>query len=193
MFANFAPTEFPNPSANGKIISCQGGARPSRAQQCSQILRPRNFQTHRPMVISYLAASHGLLASAGSSKAHSPISPHHDSAMTYHYQIQKASTVLPLNADWNAPAWAGAEQLEIAHFRPESSSHRPKTFVKLLYSHDALHGIYQVHDRYVRCVRSNYFDEVWKDSCVEFFAQPKPDRGYFNFEFNCGGAFLCSY
>ena len=38
-----------------------------------------------------------------------------------------------------------------------------------------------------------YQQEVWKDSCVEFFAQPKPDRGYFNFEFNCGGAFLCSY
>jgi hypothetical protein len=34
---------------------------------------------------------------------------------------------------------------------------------------------------------------VWKDSCVEFFAQPKPDRGYLNFEFNCGGAFLSSY
>ncbi len=28
---------------------------------------------------------------------------------------------------------------------------------------------------------------------MEFFAQPKTDRGYFNFEFNCGGAFLCMY
>jgi hypothetical protein len=45
----------------------------------------------------------------------------------------------------------------------------------------------------VRCARTNYFDEVWKDSCVEFFAQPKAGRGYFNFEFNCGGAFLCSH
>jgi hypothetical protein len=34
-------------------------------------------------------------------------------------------------------------------------------------------------------------DPVWKDSRVEFFAQPMPERGYFNFEFNCGGAFLC--
>jgi len=109
------------------------------------------------------------------------------------YSIRKASAGLQPNADWNDLAWAGAQELEISHFRPESSSHRPRTFVKLLYSEDALHGIYEVHDRYVRCVRSNYFDEVWKDSCVEFFAQPKPDRGYFNFEFNCGGAFLCSY
>jgi hypothetical protein len=45
----------------------------------------------------------------------------------------------------------------------------------------------------VRCVRTQYHDEVWKDSCVEFFAQPRLDHGYFNFEFNCGGAFLCSY
>jgi hypothetical protein len=64
---------------------------------------------------------------------------------------------------------------------------------RLLYDADGIHGIFQVHDQYVRCERTNYFDEVWKDSCVEFFAQPKPDRGYFNFEFNCGGAFLCSY
>jgi hypothetical protein len=43
----------------------------------------------------------------------------------------------------------------------------------------------------VRCTRTNYLDEVWKDSCVEFFAQPGSGRGYLNFEFNCGGAFLC--
>lgn len=35
--------------------------------------------------------------------------------------------------------------------------------------------------------------DVWKDSCVEFFVQPKSAKGYFNFEFNCGGAFLVCY
>jgi len=56
-----------------------------------------------------------------------------------------------------------------------------------------IHGIFHVHDRYVRCIRQNYFDDVWKDSCVEFFVQPKLSGGYFNFEFNCGGAHLCNY
>jgi hypothetical protein len=28
---------------------------------------------------------------------------------------------------------------------------------------------------------------------VEFFVQPNPGKGYFNFEFNCGGAMLASY
>ena len=45
----------------------------------------------------------------------------------------------------------------------------------------------------MRCVRTEYGSEVWKDSCVEFFVEPKPGRGYFNFEFNCGGAFLASH
>lgn len=53
--------------------------------------------------------------------------------------------------------------------------------------------MFHVQDRYVRCVRTDYGSEVWKDSCVEFFVQPKLEAGYFNFEFNCGGAFLCSY
>jgi hypothetical protein len=109
------------------------------------------------------------------------------------YSVQKTSMGPPLGTDWGDPLWAGAQTLEVTHFCAESSKHRPRAFVKLLYSSDAIHGIFQVHDRYIRCTRSNYFDDVWKDSCVEFFAQPKPDRGYFNFEFNCGGAFLCSY
>jgi len=107
--------------------------------------------------------------------------------------MRKTVAALPLGAAWEDPAWAAAQTLEVSHFRPESSDHRPRTFAKLLYSEEGIHGIYQVHDRYVRCIRSNYFDDVWKDSCVEFFAQPKLDRGYFNFEFNCGGAFLCNY
>jgi hypothetical protein len=109
------------------------------------------------------------------------------------YSIRQTPTKLPIGIAWSDPAWAAAETLEVTHFRPESSNHRPRTLVKLLYSEEGIHGMFQVHDQYVRCTRSKYFDEVWKDSCVEFFAQPKPDRGYFNFEFNCGGAFLCNY
>jgi hypothetical protein len=91
------------------------------------------------------------------------------------------------------PIWAVAHALEVGNFRPESSLHRPQTSARLLYGANGLHGIFSVRDRFVRCIRTNYMDEVWKDSCVEFFVQPKPDKGYFNFEFNCGGAFLCCY
>jgi hypothetical protein len=109
------------------------------------------------------------------------------------YRLNFLTNPPPLNADWSDPAWRGTEELSIAHFRPESSSHRPQTFARLGYTAEGLHGIFLVRDRFVRCQRKHYFDEVWKDSCVEFFVEPKTSGGYFNFEFNCGGAFLCNY
>ena len=45
----------------------------------------------------------------------------------------------------------------------------------------------------MRSVRTGFQSEVWKDSCVEWFVQPKPDKGYFNFEMNAGGALRVSY
>jgi len=109
------------------------------------------------------------------------------------YTIKKTSDAAQLDLNWQNRVWLTAETLEIKKFRPESSSHRPKTFARLLHDEKNIHGIFHVRDQYVRCARTNYGDEVWKDSCVEFFIQPKAGEGYFNFEFNCGGALLCSY
>jgi len=109
------------------------------------------------------------------------------------YAVREAAGDVALAADWGDAAWANAETIEITNFRPESSDHRPKTFARLLHDGETVHGIFRVEDRFVRCTRATYQSEVWKDSCVEFFAQPRPDSGYFNFEFNCGGAFLCCH
>jgi hypothetical protein len=94
---------------------------------------------------------------------------------------------------WDGPAWCEVPCLAIACFRPEGSRHRPVTRVKLVYDLDGLFGLFQVHDNYVRCLRTRFQSPVYKDSCVEFFVQPKPESGYFNFEINCGGALLASY
>jgi hypothetical protein len=95
--------------------------------------------------------------------------------------------------DWDAPAWRGAATLSVDHFLPESSAHRPRTLARLVHHAAGLSGIFRVDDRYVRCRRTEYASEVWKDACVELFVEPKPGLGYFNFEFNCGGAHLCSH
>jgi hypothetical protein len=91
------------------------------------------------------------------------------------------------------PRWNEAQALLIQHFRPEGSAHRPATTLRLLHDGYSLSGLFLVWDQYVRCVHQTYGDPVYQDSCVEFFVQPKADRGYFNFEFNCGGAFLANY
>jgi hypothetical protein len=109
------------------------------------------------------------------------------------YTVRSSSVPPALEANWQDPIWRRAETLDLAHFRPESTDHRPRTLARLLYTAQGIHGIFQVDDRYICCRRAHYFDEVWKDSCVEFFAQPKPGRGYFNLEFSCAGGYLCSF
>jgi hypothetical protein len=94
---------------------------------------------------------------------------------------------------WDGDLWGKVCALNIDHFRPESSAHRPLTQCKMAYSADSIRGIFRVEDRYVRCVHTDFQSEVYKDSCVEFFVQPKAAGGYFNFEFNCGGAMLATY
>jgi hypothetical protein len=109
------------------------------------------------------------------------------------YTVRAAHSLPGLGDGWGHPAWATAGVGEIKHFRSESSSHRPRTLFRLLHGPDGIAGIFQVDDRYVRSIRTKYLDPVWKDSCVEFFMQPRPDRGYFNLEMNAGGAHLCYY
>jgi hypothetical protein len=94
---------------------------------------------------------------------------------------------------WDGPVWNETPFVGIDCFRTESTSHRPPVRCKLLYDDSHLYGLFLVRDRYVRCIHTGFQAPVYEDSCVELFLQTKPDKGYFNFEFNCGGALLASY
>jgi hypothetical protein len=109
------------------------------------------------------------------------------------YAVQWADPLPRLSSAWDDPAWKVAQTAELKHFRPEGSAHRPRTSLRLLHDAQGLRGIYQVHDQFVRSIRKKYMDDVWRDSCVEIFLQPRPDGGYFNLEMNAGGAHLCCY
>jgi len=109
------------------------------------------------------------------------------------YRIRAASPAPPLGAGWDDPAWDDAFTLEVGHFRRESSDHRPRTRARLLHDEAGLHGVFRVEDRYVRSVHTRFQDPVFEDSCVEVFLEPRPGRGYLNFEFNGGGTLLASY
>lgn len=98
-----------------------------------------------------------------------------------------------LDADWDAAPWSDAQEAVLLHFRPEGSSHRPEVRVRLLHDEQAIHVRFRVLDRYVRCVCTTPQGSVCQDSCVEWFVQPRPDRGYLNFEINCGGTVHSSY
>jgi hypothetical protein len=64
-----------------------------------------------------------------------------------------------------------------------------------MYDDNNLYLIFQVKDRFVRCITTEYNGPVWEDSCVEFFFAPDSDQPlrYFNLEINCGGTPLMRY
>jgi hypothetical protein len=109
------------------------------------------------------------------------------------YRVRAARPLPPLDARWDDPAWAGAGTLDLAHFRPEGSDHRPRVRARLLHDGRTLQGLFHVEDRWVRSVSTRFGEPVYEDSCVEIFLQPKPGRGYLNFEMNAGGALLASH
>ena len=100
---------------------------------------------------------------------------------------------------WDRPVWQQANELQVTHFLTPSSESkapgefRPETRVRVLYDAAGLYLSFRVKDKYVRSVAAEYRGKVWEDACAEFFVQPKSDRGYFNFEINCGGTMLLSY
>ena len=91
------------------------------------------------------------------------------------------------------PLWGAAERLEIASFHPRTSSHRPESTARLLYNTAGIFIRFDVRDRYVRCVHTQYQDPVSEDSFVEWFVEPRPGHGYYNIEANCGGNLLLGY
>ena len=95
---------------------------------------------------------------------------------------------------WNGPNWKRAEIIDIAHYHPRSSDHRPKTQAKLLYDDGGLYVHFRVEDRYVRSLQSEQQSKfVYADSCVEIFFQPRRELGVFEIDSNCGGTIFFWY
>jgi hypothetical protein len=110
-----------------------------------------------------------------------------------YYTVKRTANPPELQGQWDGAVWGKAAALNVAHFRPESSDHRPDVKAKLLYDREHICGIFRVKDQYVRSVHSRFQESVCVDSCVEFFVQPDRGPGYFNFEMNAGGNLLCYY
>lgn len=109
------------------------------------------------------------------------------------YIIRRTAAAAPLAGEWDHPAWRVANTLAVDRFHARSSEHHPRARVRQLFDAAGIYTLFQVEDRYVRSVQTDLNDPVCTDSCAEFFVQPKPDRGYLNFEINCGGTLHCSF
>jgi hypothetical protein len=111
---------------------------------------------------------------------------------TYRVQRMK-NTPVAIDADWNKAAWKGVTPLTLEYYMGEEPAHQPKVQAKVAYDDHYLYLIWKVDDQYVLARRTKHQEEVYRDSCVEFFFTPGGDpeeRGYFNLETSCTGVKL---
>lgn len=108
------------------------------------------------------------------------------------YQVKKIFNVSTVNAGWDMAPWDKLPFLRIGNHMGNKPVHFPNAEVKLGYDDASVHVMFRVSDRYVRAVAADHQDNVFEDSCVEFFFTPGEDisQGYFNLEMNCGGTML---
>lgn len=96
---------------------------------------------------------------------------------------------------WDEFPWKDIPLVLIQNHMGKKPVHFPKVMVKIAYDTTAVFLMFKVEDRFVRAVARADQDNVYKDSCVEFFFTPSADisQGYFNLEMNCGGTMLLHF
>lgn len=109
------------------------------------------------------------------------------------YAVHRVDRLPDVTDAWDAPTWSAADTLTIGRFHPRGSDHHPRTQTRVLHDRTSLAVMFRVEDRYILARNTAYQSPTHKDSCAEFFVQPRADRGYFNFEFNAIGTLLLWY
>ncbi|MGN0867325.1 MAG: carbohydrate-binding family 9-like protein [Oligosphaeraceae bacterium] len=109
---------------------------------------------------------------------------------TIHAVLPEAAPAL--HDSWDSPAWAPAETVSLEWHWPTPHP-LPTVQARLLHDGRTVYGIFHVQDRSVLGTVTEYNALVCKDSCVEFFFRPLPEKGYLNLEMSASGAKLCSY
>lgn len=88
--------------------------------------------------------------------------------------------------------WDTIRSLKVENYPWDISGYKPEVEVKLFYTDTHFHIHFKVWEKKIKAVYKEVNDDVYKDSCVEFFFKPSPevDERYFNFEINPLGALL---
>ncbi len=88
--------------------------------------------------------------------------------------------------------WEKANSLKLTNYLWMNNGYTPDVFAKLLYSDRYIYVFFKVYEKKVRIQYTNFGENVYKDSCVEFFLNLFPEKSddYFNIEINAIGALL---
>ena len=106
------------------------------------------------------------------------------------YRVNRAAGDFVLPGE---PAfWAEIPALKIDHHLWLRNGIEPRVDVRLCWTAQNLYVHFDVYEAKIRVRFTRFQDPVYKDSCVEFFVDPFPEKnvGYINFETNAIGALL---
>jgi len=111
------------------------------------------------------------------------------------YKIGRLNQTMVIDGNWDKTQWQNTGAIEILNYMGTIPKFQPRVKLKMMYDEANIYVIFQVQDRYVRCLTTEYNGPVYKDSAVEFFFSPDSSQPllYFNLETNCGGTPLMHY
>lgn len=75
----------------------------------------------------------------------------------------------------------------------EQYPYQPEVSFKIIHSADFIGLYYNVSEEFVKAQAIRANENVWEDSCVEFFVSLDNKESYYNFEFNVLGTGLIGY
>jgi hypothetical protein len=90
--------------------------------------------------------------------------------------------------------WSSVPALQVSHYLWLDNGYRPRVDVRLGYTTQSLYVHFDVFEARIRVRFTHYQDPVYKDSCVEMFIDPFPEKrvGYVNIETNALGTMLAA-
>lgn len=75
----------------------------------------------------------------------------------------------------------------------EAFPYRPDVSFRIAHSQGRIWLRFYVTEEYILAQKTQTNSGTYRDSCVEFFIDPKQDGNYYNFEFNCIGTTHLAY
>jgi len=101
-----------------------------------------------------------------------------------------------IHEDFSLPGesgfWEGVPAAKVEHYLWLKNGYQPRVEARLCLSPNFLYVFFKAWESRVRLTYTNFQDPVYKDSCVEFFVDPFPEKGlgYINIETNALGTML---
>lgn len=109
------------------------------------------------------------------------------------YAIRRAQRSVPLDESVEGAPWAEADTFDVAEFSWYEGGPKPATRGRMLYDDSTLYLRFDVEDAHITAEVTDLNGPTYRDSSVEFFADPDPNSKYFNFEANCCGQFKLAW